>query len=128
MSVHRSWKKAERRIASYLGTTRTPLSGGNGKQTRSDTLHPAIFVEIKQKQRHTTYTLYRNTKALARKERKVPLVVLDEIRAPGQLLVIHSADMPALIAALITSNKACRKAAADVLNLMKSKDMSRITS
>lgn len=113
---NKSWKQAERRISKYLGTTRTPLSGGNGKQTRSDTLHPAIFVEIKQKKRHTTYTLYRNTKTLARKEKKVPLVVLDEVRAPGQLFVIHSADMPAVIAALIRSNKACRKAAESVID------------
>jgi hypothetical protein len=113
--MSKAWKQAERRIARYLGSTRTPLSGGNGKQTRSDTLHPSIFVEIKQRRRHTTYTLYRNTKNLARKEKKVPLVVLDEVRAPGQLFVIHSDDLPALIAALIQSNKACRKSAQAVL-------------
>lgn len=113
--ANKSWKQAERRIAKYLGTTRTPLSGGNGKQTRSDTLHPLIFVEIKQKRRHTTYTLYRNTKALARKEKKVPLVVLDEVRAPGQLFVVHDSDMPALIAALIKSNPRCRTAAKKAL-------------
>lgn len=113
--MNKSWKCAERRIAKYLGTGRTALSGGNGKLTRSDTMHPKLFVEIKQKKRHTTYTLYRNTKELAKREKKIPIVVLDEVRAPGQLLVIHTDDMPAVIAALIQSNAACRKSAQAVL-------------
>lgn len=41
------FKAQERRIAKWLGTTRTPLSGGNSKHTRSDTLHPRFFVEAK---------------------------------------------------------------------------------
>lgn len=43
----RAWKRDERRVAHYLGTFRTPLSGGNSRHTRSDTLHPLLFVEVK---------------------------------------------------------------------------------
>lgn len=42
-----TWKKVELRIARAFGTTRTPLSGGASKHTRSDTLHPFIYCEIK---------------------------------------------------------------------------------
>lgn len=111
----KSWKQAERRAAALLGSTRAPLSGGNGKQTRSDLLHPSLFVEVKQRRKHSTYTLYRDTRALALKEKKVAVLVLDEVRAPGQLVVIHSDDLPAVVGELIRSNKDVKKIAKSVL-------------
>ena len=41
----KTWKARERQVAKLLGTERTPLSGGNGKQTRSDSLSAEFFVE-----------------------------------------------------------------------------------
>ena len=41
------WKSVEGEIARWFGSTRTPLSGGNSKHTRSDTLHKRFFVECK---------------------------------------------------------------------------------
>lgn len=41
------WKAVEGELAKMFGSTRTPLSGGNSKHTRSDTLHKRYFVEIK---------------------------------------------------------------------------------
>ena len=75
------WKATERRIAAYLETERNPLSGGNGKQTRSDTLHPALFIEIKHgsgcpKTWSAIVKLFRDTARLAAIERKVPVLVL----------------------------------------------------
>lgn len=59
-------------------TTRTPLSGGNSKMTRSDTLHPRLFVEAKMRKHFSVVTLFCETRELARKEGKMPVVVLQE--------------------------------------------------
>ena len=74
----KTWKAAERRVARMFGTTRTPLSGGNGKQTRSDTLHPRAFIETKYRKRFAAAQLFRETEELARAEEKLPVVALVE--------------------------------------------------
>lgn len=40
-------KTQERRVARFFGTERTPLSGGASRHTRSDTLHPTLYLEVK---------------------------------------------------------------------------------
>ena len=72
------WKAAERRVAALFGVTRTPLSGGNGKQTRSDTLHPRLFIETKYRKYFANVTLFLETAALAVAEKKMPVLVLVE--------------------------------------------------
>lgn len=47
MTPDTAWKRDERRVGGFLGTNRTPLSGGGSRHTRSDTLHPSLFVEVK---------------------------------------------------------------------------------
>ena len=74
------WKQAERRVAALFGTTRTPLSGGNGRQTRSDTLHPRLYIESKYRQRFALVDLFIETMGKAAKEGKLPVVVLVEKR------------------------------------------------
>ncbi len=89
------WKAREREAAAFFGTRRTPLSGGNsGHGTRSDTLHPDIFVEVKVRKRSAIYSLYLATKALAKKENKVPILVIAQKNHPGFLIVVHSNDFP----------------------------------
>jgi len=66
MATHRnSWKNRERKIAAFFGTKRTPLSGGNSGHTRSDTLHPKLFVEVKMRQHHPVLDLWFEAKKLA---------------------------------------------------------------
>jgi len=48
-----TWKRAERKVAEFLQTRRTPLSGGNSGHTRSDTLHAKIFAEVKLRKQFT---------------------------------------------------------------------------
>lgn len=45
--MSKTWKSVELRLARMFGTNRTPLSGGNSRHTRSDTLHPRLFIELK---------------------------------------------------------------------------------
>lgn len=87
------WKVAERRVAAFFGSERTPLSGGTSKMTRSDTLHPDLFVEVKSRVKHTTVTLWDDTKKKALKEGKVPVVVLVEKSRPGFWVMVHSDDL-----------------------------------
>jgi hypothetical protein len=87
-----TWKAAERRIATFFGTTRTPLSGGNGKQTRSDSLHRGLFLEAKLRVKHGAITLWRETKVLADKENKIPVICLNEKGKEGFWIMCHSSD------------------------------------
>jgi hypothetical protein len=87
-TTHRStWKQFERRVARFFGSTRTPLSGGNGKVTRSDSLHPALFIEAKLRVKSPVHRLFAETAALAVKEGKTPILALQEKHHPGWLLV-----------------------------------------
>lgn len=87
-----TWKAAERRISSFFGTVRTPLSGGNSKQTRSDSLHKGIFIEAKLRVKHAAVTLWRETKVLADKEKKIPVICLNEKGKEGFWILCHSSD------------------------------------
>lgn len=87
-----TWKAAERRIAGFFGTQRTPLSGGNSKITRSDTMHRGIFVEAKLRARHAAVQLWRETKLLADKENKIPVICLNEKGKEGFWIMCHNAD------------------------------------
>jgi len=89
----KTWKANERKVASFFNTTRTPLSGGNGKQTRSDTLHSSLFVECKYRIRHAVISLWKSTKELADKEDKIPIVCLCEKGKEGFWILCHSDDL-----------------------------------
>ncbi|MGA7861680.1 MAG: hypothetical protein WCB19_07465 [Thermoplasmata archaeon] len=87
----KAWKQVERRIARYLGTRRTPLSGGNDGRTRSDSLHSSLFIEVKHgkraeaiwRSRKRLLRLFEDTATKAADERKVPVVVLHPPRFGG---------------------------------------------
>ena len=89
----KTWKGVERKVAAFFGTKRTPLSGGNSGHTRSDTLHPALFVETKYRVKHSAVQLWRKTEELARKENKIPVVALVEKGARGYWFLIHASDL-----------------------------------
>lgn len=93
MSKHPAWKKFERRVASYFGSERAPLSGGNGKHTRSDTLHPTLFIECKQREKFSVVTLWDKAKEQARKEDKTPVVCLSEKNRPGFWILVKAEDL-----------------------------------
>jgi len=90
------WKNIERKIANFFGSERTPLSGGNSKITRSDSLHDTLFIESKYRKTHSAVSLWRKTKEMADKEGKIPVVALCEKGKPGFFLVIWSNDLQAV--------------------------------
>jgi len=103
MAAKSTWKNVERRVAGLFDSERCPLSGGNSKITRSDSLHPYLFVETKYRVAHSAVKLWRKTKDLAEKEiapdgrPKIPVVALVEKGREGVFFVIHSSDLPLVI-------------------------------
>ena len=88
-----NWKGDERKIAAAFGTQRTSLSGGNGKISRSDTMHKTLFVECKKRKRHALHSLWRGTNELAKREGKTPVVALRELGSPVTLIVVRLEDL-----------------------------------
>ncbi|HUW95561.1 MAG TPA: hypothetical protein VMW58_07215 [Anaerolineae bacterium] len=72
------WKAFERRIAKSLGTERTPLSGIASKHTRSDTLHPILYVECKYRSRLAISDWYEQADDRALTEDKMPVLALQK--------------------------------------------------
>ena len=89
----KAWKKRERDVAGYFKGMRTPLSGGNGKVTRADVIHDSLFIECKLKKKHSVVSLWDETKELAKKEGKTPVVALCEKERPGLWVMVHSNDL-----------------------------------
>jgi len=84
----KAWKAFERRIAKSLDTHRTPLSGGASRHTRSDTLHPDLYVECKQRKSSYAFSQYAATRIHAREEKKVPVLALHVSGSPTTLAII----------------------------------------
>lgn len=92
MMADKRWKQQERRVAAFFNTSRTPLSGSHSKQTASDSLHPNLFVECKDRKRHALLALFDKTKIKAKAEGKVPVLCLTEPRRRGFLICLCSDD------------------------------------
>ena len=101
----RTWKKGEQRVAAFFGTLRTSLSGGNSKITRSDTMHPDLFVEVKHRKRNSVRTLHDEVKAQAAAEGKTPVLAYLDLGRPGFLLVIHSGDFEQVVRIFMENGK-----------------------
>lgn len=102
----RTWKKAEGRVAALFDARRQVLSGSSGRDdaTRSDTTHPRLFIEAKYRERHSVRSLFDATKALARKEGKMPVVALVDKNRPGCLVCVHCDDLPTIAAEFALAN------------------------
>ena len=68
------WKRAERKGATTIGSHRTPLSGGSSRHTRSDTLHPTIYLEMKYRKSFAVVSQIRREEEKAKKEGKVAVL------------------------------------------------------
>lgn len=104
--TEKAWKRDEKKIARLFGTERTPLSGGNGKQTRSDTLHPDLFIEIKRRKSFPFRTVFGKLQEPARRERKIPVMVLHQSgsRTASSMVILQLSDLPRL-SEILQSNK-----------------------
>ena len=93
----KSWKKLEQKVARLRGTERTPLSGGNSKQTRSDTLDKTFFIECKLRKDPAIWNLYEKVELLAIKENKIPVLVIKKKGKHGELFIVNDRYLKAFI-------------------------------
>jgi hypothetical protein len=94
MTARSTWKQFERRVAWFFGGQRVPLSGGNSGHTRADVMGvDGLFIEAKLRAKSALWTLYENTKELAKAEGKIPVCVIGKKFSKGFLIVVHSDDL-----------------------------------
>jgi hypothetical protein len=87
-----TWKALERRIAESFGTTRTPLSGSNGKITSSDTLSGEYYIEAKLRNKVPFYKTFLKTQQQARLENKKPIVVFHKKGSMQNIVMLELND------------------------------------
>lgn len=110
----KTWKAIERKVASFFGCKRTPLSGGNSGGTRSDSLHDLLFIETKYRKVHSAVRLWHKTALLALKENKIPVVALSEKGKRGFWLVVHAYDLQAVANQRLVAMKKARAESTDI--------------
>ena len=93
----KSWKKLEQKVARMRETERTPLSGGNSRQTRSDTLDDTFFIECKLRKDPAVWNLYEQVEELAKKENKLPVLVIKKKGKHGELFIVNDRYLKAFI-------------------------------
>lgn len=103
MSTHRrTWQRKEQQAAKLFGSRRKVLSGSSGRddETRSDSVHPRLYIETKLRAASATRTLWEATRTLARREGKTPVLMLYGKGKVGALVVCHEGDLAAVAAEL----------------------------
>ena len=93
----KTWKRLEQKVARLRGTERTPLSGGNSRETRSDTLDDTFFIECKLRKDPAIWNLYEQIEELAKKENKIPLLVIKKKGRHGELFILNDKYLKAFI-------------------------------
>jgi hypothetical protein len=88
------WKRKEETLAKMFGSTRRPLSGGNSKTGRDDSLHPTLFLDSKYGDHAPIYRTHDEIrhKAASEKQGRVPVLALFKKGHNDCLLVIHVND------------------------------------
>ena len=89
----RTWQLLEQRVASFFNSRRTPLSGSASAHTESDTLHAALFIEVKLRQKSPITDLFTQVQEKAKKENKIPLLALQKKNHKGWLFVCRPEDI-----------------------------------
>lgn len=70
---------------------------GREDQTKSDSIHPTIFLECKLRPSHGPITVWRDAAEKAKQEKKTPLVCLMEKNRRGRWWLLHSSDVRTLV-------------------------------
>jgi len=96
MTSRATWKARERILAHLFGTERTPLSGGASRHTRSDSLHPRLYLEAKLRSQMAIFREFAGVAEKARKEGKIPVLGLAHKGHRGFLIVCRDDDLQAI--------------------------------
>ena len=99
------WKRAERKGATAIGSNRTPLSGSSSRHTRSDTLHPTIYLEMKYRKSFAVVSQIRREEEKAKKEGKVAVLGFQQRGLKTRYYLIPESLMALLMAHYNTAIK-----------------------
>lgn len=94
--MDKPWKQFERFVAGIFSSTRNALSGGNSKLTRSDSIHPHLFISCKYTRHNHKQLrdLVKEEREKAAVEGKVAVCVVGEFDDRANALVImHLKDI-----------------------------------
>lgn len=102
------WKQHERAAAKVVGSLRKPGSGSQGRQdqTRSDSVHPTLFIECRTRKKSVVRTWLMEARRLARKEKKTAALVIREAGKPGAIWCVHQDDLAAFVAEYLAAQPA----------------------
>ena len=82
------WKRVEKRVAALFGTRRRRMSGSDMESGGDDIVHDRLHVEVKHRQRHGAVRAFKeHVVPKARKEGKLPVLVMAEVGKPGLYLL-----------------------------------------
>ena len=89
MTDNSTWKKRERGIAKDFGTKRNPLSGSMSGHSSSDSLSETFYIESKLRAKPGGWNLFQETKEKAKKEKKIPIVILSKKYKKGKIAMLN---------------------------------------
>lgn len=107
--MHKStWKRHEREAAALFGSKRNRCSGSSGRAdlSRSDSMHPRLYIEVKSRAKASMTSLFDATREEAKREGKLPLLLLSVLNRPGFVFVCEAKDLAAIAAELATNPEA----------------------
>ena len=97
--MSKSWKAYERRVARYFGSERTPLSGGNSRHTRSDSLHERLYIECKSNMQIKILSDWGDLRRRAKATESIPVVfyphtIYQGVWSIAPAVLFHSDSLP----------------------------------
>lgn len=97
MTDKRTWQKLETKVAKSLKGKRNPLSGRSSRHTAGDVIHDNFYVECKLREKMAVWSFFREAEEKAKKEGKIPLLILKEKNKHGELIALRLSDFTALL-------------------------------
>lgn len=85
------WKRKEREVAKKFNSTRSYLSGGIRQY--GDVEHDTLYIEVKYRKQWSIFTLFDETAELAKKHKKIPLLVLAKKYSNDFIIVCKMSDI-----------------------------------
>ena len=99
--MSKSWKAYERKVARFFGSERTPLSGGNSRHTRSDSLHERLYIECKSNMQIKILSDWGDLRRRAKATESIPVVFypdgLPSVLFHSDSLPIYTSDSPTVL-------------------------------
>lgn len=100
--MNKAWKQMERDIAKKFKTRRSGYEQSRKEgTTSSDTLHPTLYIECKRTRRVSLWSLWTDTERKAKREGKLPLLVLKHPDLTNSLLVCRLRDVKKVVKEMV---------------------------